>query len=103
MEFGRKANPQLTIIARSHSEDETAHLKKHGATEVVMGEHEIAKAMIAGIPPSLDAAVRRTPGEAGRADADELCRRARRPERRQRLARMPRSLRAHIFVAPQPS
>jgi voltage-gated potassium channel Kch len=56
VEFGRKANPQLTIIARSHSEDETAHLKKYGATEVVMGEHEIAKAMIAGIPPRLDVA-----------------------------------------------
>ena len=50
VELGRKANPQLKIIARSHSEDETAHLLKHGATEVVMGEHEIAKAMIEGIP-----------------------------------------------------
>ncbi len=50
VELGRKANPALPIIARSHSEDETAHLKKHGATEVIMGEHEIAKAMIAAIP-----------------------------------------------------
>ncbi|MGD9922802.1 MAG: NAD-binding protein [Pseudorhodoplanes sp.] len=50
VELGRKANPALKIIARSHSEEETAHLLKHGATEVVMGEHEIAKAMIAGIP-----------------------------------------------------
>ena len=50
VELGRKANPQLKIIARSHSEDETAHLLKHGADEVVMGEHEIAKAMIEGIP-----------------------------------------------------
>jgi len=50
VELGRKANPQLKIIARSHSEDETAHLLKHGADEVVMGEHEIAKAMIDGIP-----------------------------------------------------
>lgn len=54
VELGRKANPSLTIIARSHSEEETAHLKKHGATEVVMGEHEIAKAMIAGIPAAQD-------------------------------------------------
>jgi CPA2 family monovalent cation:H+ antiporter-2 len=51
VELGRKANPALKIIARSHSEEETAHLLKHGATEVVMGEHEIAKAMIAGLPP----------------------------------------------------
>ena len=44
-------NPALPIIARAHSEDEIEHLKKHGATSVVMGEHEIAKAMIADIPP----------------------------------------------------
>ncbi len=50
VELGRKANPDLKIIARSHSEEETAHLLKHGANEVVMGEHEIAKAMIEGIP-----------------------------------------------------
>jgi CPA2 family monovalent cation:H+ antiporter-2 len=50
VELGRKANPQLKIIARSHSDEETAHLLKHGASEVVMGENEIAKAMIEGIP-----------------------------------------------------
>ena len=50
VELGRKASPSLTIIARSHSEEETAHLRKHGVSEVIMGEHEIAKAMIAGIP-----------------------------------------------------
>ncbi|MET0443972.1 MAG: cation:proton antiporter, partial [Pseudorhodoplanes sp.] len=50
VELGRKANPQIRIIARSHSDEETAHLLKHGASEVVMGENEIAKAMIAGIP-----------------------------------------------------
>ena len=55
VELGRKANPALPIIARSHSEDETAHLKKHGATEVIMGEHEIAKAMIAAIPRGANA------------------------------------------------
>ena len=47
VEQARAINPNLPIIARSHSDDETAHLKKHGATEVVMGEHEIAKAMVA--------------------------------------------------------
>ena len=40
-----------TIIARAHSDAEVEHLSKHGATNVVMGEHEIAKAMIADIPP----------------------------------------------------
>jgi CPA2 family monovalent cation:H+ antiporter-2 len=39
-------NPKLPIIARAHSEEEIGHLKRHGATLVVMGEHEIAKAML---------------------------------------------------------
>jgi monovalent cation:H+ antiporter-2, CPA2 family len=47
----RELNPALPIVARAHSEDEIDHLKRHGATTVVMGEHEIAKAMIADIPP----------------------------------------------------
>jgi K+:H+ antiporter len=42
----RAINPALSIIARAHSEPEIEHLMKHGATLVVMGEHEIAKAMI---------------------------------------------------------
>jgi CPA2 family monovalent cation:H+ antiporter-2 len=65
-ELGRKANPALPIIARSHSEDETAHLKKHGATDVIMGEHEIANAMIAAIPQDTEASARsQTPGADG--------------------------------------
>ncbi len=50
-EQARALNPALSIIARAHSDDEVEHLKKHGATSVVMGEHEIARAMITGIPP----------------------------------------------------
>ncbi len=42
----RAINPKLLIIARAHSEAEIEHLKKHGADLVVMGEHEIAKAML---------------------------------------------------------
>ena len=42
----RSTNPDLPIIARAHSEAEYEHLKRHGATLVVMGEHEIAKAML---------------------------------------------------------
>jgi CPA2 family monovalent cation:H+ antiporter-2 len=42
----RAANPDLLIIARAHSEEEVLHLKKHGATTVIMGELEIARAMI---------------------------------------------------------
>ena len=47
---GRKINPALPIVARAHSETEVEHLKKHGATTVVMSEHETAKAMIAECP-----------------------------------------------------
>jgi len=42
----RAINPKLIIVARAHSEAEIEHLKKHGADLVVMGEHEIAKAML---------------------------------------------------------
>jgi CPA2 family monovalent cation:H+ antiporter-2 len=43
----RKINPSLPIVARSHSEEETAHLKSYGANTVIMGEHEIAMSMLA--------------------------------------------------------
>jgi CPA2 family monovalent cation:H+ antiporter-2 len=46
-EQARKLSPHLPIVARAHSEEEIAHLRRHGATDVVMGEHEIAKAMLA--------------------------------------------------------
>jgi len=42
----RAVNPGLMIIARAHSEAEILHLKKHGASLVIMGEHEIAMAMV---------------------------------------------------------
>ncbi len=46
VEQARLANPDLLIIARAHSDEEVEHLKKHGATTVIMGEFEIARAMI---------------------------------------------------------
>ena len=46
MQQARAINPKLTIIARAHSEAEILHLKKHGASLVIMGEHEIAMAMV---------------------------------------------------------
>jgi len=42
----RAANPGLPIIARAHFDAEVEHLKKMGATQVVMGEREIATAML---------------------------------------------------------
>jgi CPA2 family monovalent cation:H+ antiporter-2 len=45
----RAISAELPIIARAHSEAEIEHLLKHGASLVIMGEHEIAKAMIENI------------------------------------------------------
>ena len=45
----RTMNPTVRIVARSHSEEETEHLKKHGASAVIMGEREIALAMLADV------------------------------------------------------
>jgi CPA2 family monovalent cation:H+ antiporter-2 len=42
----RRANPGLPIIARAHFDAEVEHLKTMGATQVVMGEREIALAML---------------------------------------------------------
>jgi CPA2 family monovalent cation:H+ antiporter-2 len=50
VEQARAFNASLPIIARAHSEEEVEHLRRHGANIVVMGEHEIAKTMIADIP-----------------------------------------------------
>jgi len=46
VEQAHAVNPTLPIIARAHSEEEIEHLKRHGATKVIMGEHLIAYAMI---------------------------------------------------------
>jgi CPA2 family monovalent cation:H+ antiporter-2 len=46
----RAINAGLQIVARAHSEEEVEYLRKHGATSVVMGEHEIARAMVGLVP-----------------------------------------------------
>jgi CPA2 family monovalent cation:H+ antiporter-2 len=43
----RAANPNLKIVARAHSDEEVAHLRLHGATEAILGEYELAAAMLA--------------------------------------------------------
>jgi CPA2 family monovalent cation:H+ antiporter-2 len=43
----RAASPNLKIVARAHSDEEVAHLRMHGATEVILGEYELAVAMLA--------------------------------------------------------
>ncbi len=42
----RRLNPKIRIVARAHSDDEVAHLKKMGADMAIMGEREIAKRML---------------------------------------------------------
>jgi CPA2 family monovalent cation:H+ antiporter-2 len=42
----RALNPQLNIVARAHSGAEYLHLKKHGASVVILSEEEIAHAMV---------------------------------------------------------
>jgi CPA2 family monovalent cation:H+ antiporter-2 len=61
----RGISATLPIIARAHSEEEVAHLKHHGATSVIMGEQEIAKAMLAQIGGSVTAALAPKPAVEG--------------------------------------
>jgi CPA2 family monovalent cation:H+ antiporter-2 len=42
----RKHNPQVLIVARSHSDEEEAHLKTLGANIVILGEREIGLGMV---------------------------------------------------------
>jgi CPA2 family monovalent cation:H+ antiporter-2 len=49
VKHARRANPQLVIVARAHSEAEIRHLRELGADTVIMGERQIALAMIAEI------------------------------------------------------
>jgi CPA2 family monovalent cation:H+ antiporter-2 len=51
VEQARALNPKLSIIARAHSEAELLHLKRHGASIVIVGEHEIGRAMVQLVVP----------------------------------------------------
>ncbi|MFT3725381.1 MAG: YbaL family putative K(+) efflux transporter [Hyphomonadaceae bacterium] len=42
----RAANAALKIVARAHSDEEVTHLKTLGADEIIMGERELAQAML---------------------------------------------------------
>jgi K+:H+ antiporter len=46
LEKARRANPNINIIARAHSDAEVAHLETFGANHVVLGEREIAREMV---------------------------------------------------------
>jgi CPA2 family monovalent cation:H+ antiporter-2 len=53
VEQARAANPALDIIARAHSDAEVEHLMRHGASLTIMGEREIARAMLDHVTRSL--------------------------------------------------
>jgi CPA2 family monovalent cation:H+ antiporter-2 len=46
IEQARKANPNLLIAARAHSDEEAEYLQQLGADHVIMGEREIALGML---------------------------------------------------------
>jgi len=46
-EQARAAYPDLQIVARAHSDAEAEHLRKYGADVIIMGERELASAMLA--------------------------------------------------------
>jgi monovalent cation:H+ antiporter-2, CPA2 family len=46
VEQARAANPRVEIIVRAHFDAAVTHLREHGASAVVMGEREIARAML---------------------------------------------------------
>jgi CPA2 family monovalent cation:H+ antiporter-2 len=50
VEQARRINPDLPIIVRTHSLAQEEHVMKFGATRIVMGEQEIARAMFAAVP-----------------------------------------------------
>jgi CPA2 family monovalent cation:H+ antiporter-2 len=45
IEHARRANPQIEVVARAHSNAEALHLEQHGANHTIMGEREIAEGM----------------------------------------------------------
>ena len=50
VEQARQINADLPIVVRVHSTAQEEHVMKYGASQVVMGEQEIARAMFAAVP-----------------------------------------------------
>lgn len=66
----REQNPDLSIIARAHSDAEVDHLTAHGASVTIMGEREIALGMLE-YALGRDAANRATAGQSPEPDGRE--------------------------------
>ena len=72
VEQARGISPNLPIIVRVHSSAQEEHVEKYGATKVVMGEQEIARAMFASVPDAPRDPVLSSVAEAGEiADDDQ--------------------------------
>jgi CPA2 family monovalent cation:H+ antiporter-2 len=67
VEQARRINPDLPIIVRAHSSAQEEHVSRFGATKVVMGEQEIARAMVSAVPDTP-----RTPVLSSVEDADDM-------------------------------
>ncbi|MBF9197736.1 YbaL family putative K(+) efflux transporter [Microvirga terrestris] len=67
VEQARRINHDLPIIVRAHSFAQEEHVMKHGATRIVMGEQEIARAMFAAVPDAP-----RTPVLSSVEEADDI-------------------------------
>jgi monovalent cation:H+ antiporter-2, CPA2 family len=67
VEQARGINPDLPIVVRVHSTAQEDHVMKYGATRIVMGEQEIARAMFAAVPDAP-----RTPVLSSVEEADEI-------------------------------
>ena len=51
-QLARKLNPEITIFARAHSDEEVSHLERLGVDTVVMGEREIARRLLELLRPA---------------------------------------------------
>jgi CPA2 family monovalent cation:H+ antiporter-2 len=67
VEQARRINPSLPIIVRAHSFAQEEHVMRYGATRIVMGEQEIARAMFAAVPDAP-----RTPVLSSVEEADDI-------------------------------
>jgi CPA2 family monovalent cation:H+ antiporter-2 len=64
----KTANPEISVLARAHSEAEVKHLLDHGADAAVLAERELAYSladMVMATPPYRAARVEATPAPAG--------------------------------------
>ncbi|SFU96955.1 YbaL family putative K(+) efflux transporter [Xenorhabdus koppenhoeferi] len=51
----REIRPDINIIARAHYDDEVTYIIERGTNQIVIGEHEIARAMADAIPENYEA------------------------------------------------